>query len=442
MKKLIRVFAVILVVAMLVSVFAGCHKKDEIAYTIGGREFTSAMYSCVLYTAATNARNAIYDYAKNNGEDTEKIKYNNYYFDSEGVVSPTGTPYAEFVEAEALRVLKQYSAVLNLMEEKGITLDEESEQIARLQANYYWYYGCDYNTYATYTQQGTDVSQYYTPYGYFFEPNGVALSTYEQYMVYEYMYNHLFYQLYGKDGEKAIPQTDLDAYFNEHYALADTISYSLLDGETDLSEEDKKVLTDEADDFLKRLEAGESFDVIYKEFEANEKAREEAKKEEAEKDESEEGDKTDGEDADKEEDKSEDTEEDKTEDKTEDKEEDEEDKSYEPADYTTLFGDDESEVVNALYSKVKEVEVGKVKIIQDEENKRFLIVMRRDILEEEGYWFDYQTSNGSLRDVFIYNLKHDEYDTELTDLGNTYDAVEDKFATSPFDVKDLVFDFE
>ncbi len=437
MKKIVRVLAVVLAIAMLVSVFAGCHKKNEIAYTIGGREFTSAMYSCVLYTAATNARSAIYDYVKSNEGDTEKIKYKDYKFDSEGVVSAEGTPYEEFVENEAVRVLRQYAAVLNLMEEKGITLDAETEQIALIQASSYWYYGCDYNTYVQYSQNGYNLSQYYTPYGYFFEPNGVALSTYEQYMLYEYSYNYLFYELYGEDGEKAIPQADLDKYFGEHYALADIISYSLTDGDADLSEEDKKVLTDEANAFLKRLEKGESFDVIYKEFQANEKAREEAKKEEADKEDS----NTENKD-DKTEDKT-DVKEESAEDKDEDKKDEEtKDEGYEPAEYTTLLGDEDTDFATELYDIVKEYKINDVKIHEDKENKVLYLIMKRDLFEEDGFWLDYEGQSGSLRDVIIYNLKHDEFDADVTALGTTYDAVEDKFATRPFDVKDLVFDIE
>ncbi len=437
MRKFVRVLAIALAIAVLVSVFAGCHKKNEIAYTIGGREFTSAMYSCVLYTAATNARNAIYDYVKKSEGDVENIKYKNYNFDSEGVVSAEGTPYEEFVEAEAIRVLRQYAAVLNLMEEKGITLDTESEEIARIQAASYWYYGCDYNTYVNYTQNGYDLSQYYTPYGYFFEPNGVSLSTYEQYMIYEYSYSNLFYTIYDKDGEKAVPQSDLDKYFSEHYTLADVISYSLTDGDKDLTEEEKKVLTDEANAFLKRLEKGESFDVIYKEYEANQKAREEAKNEENKKEESQpESENTTTEN------KTEQTEEsdkNKTED-TNDK--DKESDEYEPAVYTSLHGDSESEIASDLYEKIKSYEVGKANLYTDEGNKVIYIIVKRDLFEEDGYWFDYETQNGTLRDTFIYNLKHDEFDADITTLGATYEATEDKFATSPFDVKDLVFDIK
>lgn len=432
MKKFVRVLSVILVVALMVTVFAGCHKKGEIAYEIGGREFTSAMYSCVLYTAASNSRNAIYSYVQENKGDTSNIKYSTYKFDNEGMVNPAGTiSYEAFVEKEALRVLRQYAAILNSMEEKGIELDNESKEAAEIQAYCYWNYGCDYSTYMTYAQQGYDLSQYYTPYYYLFTPNGVAYSTYEQYMIYEYSYNYYFYELYGEGGEKEIAKADLEAYLGEHYALADTFTYSLVDDDNkDLSEDEKKVLTDEANAFAERLNAGESFETIFKEFEEAEKKREEAKEEESD---------------DKTEDKAEDnkTEDNKTEDdKAEDKEDKTEDEEYEPADYTSLFGDEDSEYASDHFETIHGLAVGKATVITDTENKVLIVVSRRDILEEDGYWLDFNGNAGVMRDNIIYNLKHDEFDEEITTLGNTYDAKEDKHATRPFDVEDLKFDLE
>lgn len=441
MKKIVRVLAVILAAALMVTMFAGCHKKGEIAYEIGGREFTSAMYSCVLYTAASNARSAIYSYVKEAGEDTTKIKYETYKFDDEGVVSPLGTTsYEDFVEKEAMRVLRQYAAILNCMEEKGIELDDETKEVASIQAYCYWNYGCDYSTYMSYAQYGQDISQSYTPYFYFFNPNGVAYETYEQYMLYEYSYNYYFYELYGEGGEKEVAKADLEKYFGEHYALGDSFSYSLVDADNkDLTEDEKKVLTDEANAFAERLSNGESFDVIYEEFKAAEKKREDEKK--AEKEESEEN--KDGETEDKTE-----TEDKAEEDKTEDKKdenttEDKEDEGYEPKEYTSLFGDEESEYASKHYETVSGLEVGKATVITDTENKVLVVVQRRDLLEEDGYWLnEYEGNAGVMSDNIIYNLKHEEYDSDITALGESYDAKENSFATRPFKVKKLKFDLE
>ena len=455
MKKIIKIVAVVLVVALLATFIATRHKKGEIAYEIGGREFTSSMYSCVLYTAASNARNAIYSYVSELGEDTTNIKYEKYKFDENGNVSPVGTiSYVDFVEKEALKVLRQYAAVLNSMEEKGIELDEETKEVASIQAYCYWNYGCDYNTYINGTQ-----SQYSTPYYYYFNPNGVEFETYEQYMIYEYSYNYYFYELYGEDGDKEIPLEELKAYLDEHYALADSFSYSLTDADKNaLSEDDKKVITDEANAFIDRLNKGESFDVIYEEFIEAEKKREEEAKKEAEEEEKKDDETSDDktEDNKTEDDKTEDnkTEDNKSEDnKTEEnkseenkseenKSEDEEDDEYEPEDYTSLFGDEDSEYASTHFEKINGLKVGEATLIEDTENKVLIVVQARDIFEEDNFWLDYEGKAGIMRDNIIYNLKNEEYDTDITALGNSYDAKEHKFATSPFKVKKLKFDLE
>lgn len=81
MKKLSKLLAIVLSVAMLATAFVGCHEKDEIAFTIGDSEFTSAMYSCVLFIAAGNARSDIDTYIKDNKIETKTVDYSSYKFD-------------------------------------------------------------------------------------------------------------------------------------------------------------------------------------------------------------------------------------------------------------------------------------------------------------------------------------------------------------------------
>ncbi|MBO5908804.1 MAG: hypothetical protein J6Q67_03355, partial [Clostridia bacterium] len=241
MKKLIRIFAIVLSIALLSTAFVGCHEKDEIAYTIGEHKFTSAMYSCVLYVSASTARSAIRTYAEENDEDTKNIKYENYKFNDEGKVSATGTvKYKDFVKNEAIKVLKQYAVILDKMQKNNITIDDELVEEAKAQAYYYWYAGCDYSTYQYYSSYGADVSSYFTPYYEYFEPNGVAYSTYEQYMIYECYYNNYFLYLYDEGGEKEIPRDDLVESLTTHYALGDQFSISYLGNDNKAVSDDEK----------------------------------------------------------------------------------------------------------------------------------------------------------------------------------------------------------
>ena len=122
MKKLLRVIAVALSVAVFVPVLGACHKKDEIAYTIGGHKFTSAMYSCVLTLAASGARSDIDTFVKSQNSDSssssssssKETDYTKYKFDAEGKVSSEGTvSYNDYVKQQA-KALGCYEVTLNV----------------------------------------------------------------------------------------------------------------------------------------------------------------------------------------------------------------------------------------------------------------------------------------------------------------------------------------
>jgi len=56
MNNLKKFFALMLCLALMITCFAGCHKKGEIAVKIGDIEFTSGYYACALVNADTEAR--------------------------------------------------------------------------------------------------------------------------------------------------------------------------------------------------------------------------------------------------------------------------------------------------------------------------------------------------------------------------------------------------
>ena len=58
MKNFKRIIALALVFLMAVS-FVGCHKKNEIAVTVGDVEFTSAYYMCALINADSEAKTKV-----------------------------------------------------------------------------------------------------------------------------------------------------------------------------------------------------------------------------------------------------------------------------------------------------------------------------------------------------------------------------------------------
>lgn len=440
MKKLSRLLCICLAVFMMVGSFAGCHEKDEIAFTIGESKFTSAMFSCVQFFSASYARNSIDAYVSENKLDSKNVKYESYKFDADGKIAATGTPYEKFVRDEAIRVLRQNAALDALMKEKNLTVDEESSNAAGWEAWALWYYGCDYNTYYQYASYGmTDsLASYYTPYALLLEENGVAYSTFLEYKMYDAKYDFYFKHLYGEKGEKEVKKDDIVKFMTEHYVVADHITLSKKDDQSkDLSADKLKELKAIFDGYAERLNAGESFETIYKE----ETKRVEDEKKSNTTSSNSSTTSSDASSATNSSNASSTTSSDAsstasttTSSSTTSSGE----TKYTPANYTGIFGDDETSYADALFSEYKKQEVGKAVVIDDTTNSQYILFVRRDITDAtyKDYWFD------GLKSSILYSLKQDEFDDSLNEKGKALTLTEDTHATSPFDVDEIKFDIE
>ena len=74
--------------------------------------------------------------------------------------------------------------------------------------------------------------------------------------------------------------------------------------------------------------------------------------------------------------------------------------------------------------------MNKAFVYDDTENKVYLLLVRRDILEEEYYFDNFESS-------ILYDLKSEEFDKEVQTAAQALTAVEDKHATKPFQVKKI-----
>lgn len=432
MKKLARISAALLAVIMIAGSFVGCHKKNEVAFKIGDTEFTSGMYSCVLFISASNARSQIDTFMSENDIESDDVNYDTYKFNTEGEVAADGTvAYKTYVRNEAVNRLKQYATLDAKFAAEGLELDEASINASDAEAYCQWYYGCSYSTYANYANSGMAayLSYYYTPYGTYLEENGVAYETFRKYMRYEAMYNFYFLHLYGEDGEKALTADEITSYMTSHYAIADSISFSKKDSDSkELSEEKLKELKAIADAYAERLNAGESFETIYNE----ETKRQE---EESATDSSSSSSST----ASSEVSSTESTEStESTSSASGTSSSEDEDEGYTPPTYLGIYGDGETAYEHVMFDEILKQEFGKAVVLEDTENSQYLLVVRRDMTDElyEDYWFD------NLRDTVTYALKQEEFDTAINEFGAALSFSEDKHATKPFGVDDIKFEVE
>lgn len=420
MKKIFKLVAFILAAVMSLGMFAGCHEKDEIAITIGNHKYTSAMYSCALYSAASQARSKIYSYVSQSGGDVKNIKYENYKFDAEGNVTATGVvPYETLVKNEAINSLKRFSIVQDKMTAEGLTLPQDYKDSAIYNARAYWNIGCDYQTYAMY---GDSAASQNTPYAYLLEPNGVLYNTFEQYSIYNANINYYFEHTYGKGGSKEVPENTLKEYLTTHFDIADTMEFSMLDSaNTALSEDKLAALKTKVEGYADRINKGEDFKVIYEEYEAELKKEQESTSSSTSSSASSSTTSS-----------ATDSTTSSTDSSTSSDTTSSGDKEFVPEVYTQLYGDEESGYNDTHFKEIHESAVGKAFVIEDTESKCYILLVRRDILEEDYYFDNFEIS-------ILYALKQEEFDAEIKAIADTLTPIEDKHATRPFKVKDIKF---
>lgn len=237
MKNFKRMIAAAVVLIMVLS-FAGCHKKNEIAVTVGDVEFTSAYYMCALINADSEAKNLVYE-SLTEEEQSEEIDYYSHKVED--------TDYVEWVENKAMDTLEKIAAYKTLCKENEIEPAEEDITNAETYASYYW-----------------------SSYGYsqYFEPNGVSEATYTQYMKDSYYAETYFEHVYGEGGEKEVAADKVSSTMLENFVLADILEGSYTTTDTDENAEaTNAALKTKFEGYVKALKDGSmTYEEVYKDY--------------------------------------------------------------------------------------------------------------------------------------------------------------------------------
>ena len=230
MNILKRFFALMLTLALIITCFAGCHKKGEIAVKIGDIEFTSGYYACALVFADTEARAKVEE-GLSEDELKEEVKYWKHQIDK--------TDYTEWVENTTLDNLKELAAIKTLCAENKIELDSETVSLAVSNAEYLW-----------------------DSYGYsaLMEANGVSKETFIAYMKDSYLSDEYFEFLYGKGGEKEIAADKISKQLTDNYVLVNKLEVSF----SGLKDEEKTEKKNQFTGYEASLKDGsKNFEEIY-----------------------------------------------------------------------------------------------------------------------------------------------------------------------------------
>ena len=357
MKNLKGIVAVLLIIAMAFS-FTACHKQGEVAISSGEDTITSAMYSYYLILADTAAKNLISEDTENYDTSAKGFDYLKQTID--------GKKYSDYVVDEAIKNCARAIVYRNICKENNITLSDENTANAVYQAQYYW-------------QQ----------YGYsaILPANGVSYETYLEAIKLDYLADNYFKSLYGKEGEKAVGDDELQKLMDENYIAVYALSkdYS---SETSPKVED---YVSKMEGYKKRLENGESFEKIYKEY--NE-IKDEDKKEETNSD-----------------------------------------KPAPKDEYISIVGSDKTEVETSHFETIKAMALGEIKIISDTEQKVVYLVVKKDINSDSYYRDEYLASD------LLYLARGEEFENAVEAKVNELEYTVSRFAIGQFKVKNIYYGY-
>lgn len=387
MKNIKRIAALMLVLVMALSLTA-CHKKNEVAVTVGDVEFTSAYYMCALINADSEAKSLVYEELS----DEEKSGYETPDYYSKKVEDKD---FVEWVEDTAMNNLKKIAAYKTLCKENDLEIEEDVLTNAESYAEYYW-----------------------SSYGYsaYYEPNGVGFETYKKFTVDSYYSELYFEHLYGEEGTKAIASEDIKNKIYENFIIADILEATF---ESEATDDDKATIENKINDYATAIKDGKmTFEEAYKDY--NGTTEEETTTETEEEHTHEEG---------EEHDHSEEA----TESTTEESTETEEEETPTPKDqYASILGaEGTGDYETDYYADVKDLAVGEVKVLELDDDAGFALVIKQDIKADEYYLT-------ALDSTVRHMIADDDYNKEIDEYIKKMNIQISKFAIGQFKVKEII----
>ena len=398
MKKFLRAISAVLACVIVFSL-AGCKSKEDAEKYIAeynGIKMETGIYVVQMMGAYMEAASLVKD------PQGDILKQ-----DIEGKNAK------EWIIDKTKQYMAENFAIVSKFKEKGLELKEDEVNYVNQISDQQWMY-----LGASYSQSGVTKDDL------------VAINTINM------KASSLFENVYGKGGEKEVPETEIRPIYEKNYLKVSYLPvYKFAADGTPLEGDDLAKLKKMADDYYSRLKAGESMETLTAEYQAileaeqkaleekaaaEQKAKEEAEKTEDKKDEKSDKDKAvvkaDAAEKPKEDAKTEDKSEDN---KTDDKETSEDVKDETPKKHTMVFNKENQQIFDEKF--VKDVENAKVgDKLFFENDQYYLIAVKEDINEDEQ---DYKDKSLEI----MLELKSEEFTALITewakDINPKYDSI-------------------
>ncbi len=166
-----------------------------------------------------------------------------------------------WIQDEATENLRKFLAVQSEFDTRGLSLTETEQAELDASTESAWEY-----------------------YGEYYESNGIGEESFKKINELAYKSSMLFESYYGEDGTDAVAMEELEKYYQENYARVELLSMGTKNSDGFTYDDDtKKEIKELAEEYVERINDGEEFSDIrkdYEEFSAELAERVEAKEEE------------------------------------------------------------------------------------------------------------------------------------------------------------------
>ena len=252
-RKIISCAAALALAATSAVTLSGCADVSY-ACVIDGETIPAGVY--ILYSgyALNDAENKLAEEQPDLDTSAEGF---DYY-----AQTVSGMSFGEYVKQETVNYCKRYVAINRMFDELGIQFEATERENITDNINNQWDYSVsDWTTYLTYLKGFSTLGDYY-------QSIGVAKSSYREVLTTGSKSNEIFDYYYGEGGVEEVPHSEIEDYVEENYTLARYFAISLNDSEGELIEDEAelKVLEELANSYADKLNNGDSYAEVYKQY--------------------------------------------------------------------------------------------------------------------------------------------------------------------------------